>query len=377
MSTEIGQITEAISSVQKGRLPRSLRVFFHRSREVQQVRLGCLRTRPDFPTLFTLLTLTIISPKKESVWATMSMELLTNVARFLTTEEQRAMHLVCKQWQHAVQEACGHLVVKKWNARRLGLFQGLRELTLSDLTITASTVRELGAFRKLTGLNLINCSVDKDANVLGLPHELNGLTSLTLKHVRGVSELHLELLIGMSFCRHHNCVCRPLCVAHKPCTKISHDTGELPLLRRLHLHTATPKRPSEYDEPDTTPPTCPMPGLTVLSLMTDLQALELHSGTPRASLLPGLRHLSALGALRHLHLVGVGVDNEVFNACPLLPRLQHLALPNATDLTDPGMLCLNPCTQLTYLDVGCSPTGNGSSLITNASALYVGFVLLE
>lgn len=272
----------------------------------------------------------------------MSMELLTNVARFLSTEDQQAMHLVCKQWQHAVQEACGHLVVKKWNAQRLALFQGLRELTLSDMAITASMVQELCTFRKITGLNLVNCTIEKQANVLGVPHALSELTSLTLKHLRGVNELHLEILIG-----------------------------ELPQLRRLHLHTEAPKRPSEYDEPESTLPVCAMPGLTVLSRITGLQSLELHSGTPRESLLPGLRHLSALGALRHLHLVGVGVNNEVFNACPLLPRLQHLALPNATDLTDPGMLCLNPCTQLTYLDVGCTTAGHGTSLITNASALYV------
>jgi hypothetical protein len=146
--------------------------------------------------------------------------------------------------------------------------------------------------------------------------------------------------------------------------------GELPKLQRLHLHTAAPKRHNDYDEPPE-PPFCTMPPLNVLSQMRDLQALELHSGVIRSSPLPGLRHVSGLGSLRHLHLVGVGVNHEVFNAAPLLLRLQHLGLPNAADLTDPCMVCLNPCTQLTYLDVGCSLTGNGSSMITNASALYV------
>lgn len=126
----------------------------------------------------------------------MSMELVTHVARNLSTEDQRAMHLVCKQWQLAVQEACGHLVVKVWDARRLALFQGLRELTLSDLCITAHVVKELCAFHKLTNLNLVNCAVEPTANVLALPHALGGLTSLTLKHLRGLSEQHLEVLLG-------------------------------------------------------------------------------------------------------------------------------------------------------------------------------------
>lgn len=53
--TEIGPITDAITSVKRGRLPRSLRVLFHRPKDVHQVAwrgVHCIRAIPSIQYRF-------------------------------------------------------------------------------------------------------------------------------------------------------------------------------------------------------------------------------------------------------------------------------------------------------------------------------------